>query len=713
MNRRTLLVRLALVALVAVAIAAFFAFDLSHVLSLQALKERQHALQLLRTAHPWLLAGGFVLAYVAITAASLPGATIVTLAGGAVFGLLEGTVLVSFASSIGATGAMLASRLLFRDAVNRRFGQRLVTIDRGLERDGAFYLFTLRLVPALPFFLINLLMGLTTLPARTFYWVSQLGMLAGTLVYVNAGTQLAQLKSVTGIFSLPLLGSFVLLGVFPWIARGLVGLARRRKLHARWQRPRTFDRNLVVIGGGAAGLVSAYIAAAIKAKVTLIEQNAMGGDCLNEGCVPSKALIHSARFAAQARAAAAAGVDTGAVSVEFAAVMTRVQRVIGSIAPHDSVERYTELGVDVRSGHATIVSPWAVRINGETLTTRAIGIAAGAEPLVPDLPGLPESGYLTSATLWKLRELPPRLLVMGGGPVGCELAQAFARLGSAVTLVELGDRLLAREDDDVCALVAARLREDGVDVRTGCRAVAVASDAGGQSLRCEQAGGTVQLPFDALLVAVGRKPRVTGYGLEALGIPTPRTVETDSYLQTLYPNIFACGDVAGPYQLTHVGAHQAWYASINALLGGLWRFRVDYSAIPAVTFVDPEVARVGLNEREAKEQNIDVEITRYELADLDRALTEDGTCGFVKVLTVPGKDRILGATIVGAHAGELLAEFTLAMRHGLGLGKILGTVHAYPTWAEANKYAAGAWRKAHAPARALAWAERWFRWRRG
>ena len=712
MSLRKELPRLLIVALVVAAFVAFFAFDLSRFLSVDALKSQQQSLQGWRNQHPWLLAGGFFAAYVAITAASIPGAALATLAAGAVFGLIEGTLLASFASSIGASLAFLASRLLFRDTVKRRFGKRLDTIDAGLKRDGAFYLFTLRLVPVLPFFLINLLMGLTGLRLRTFYWVSQLGMLAGTLVYVNAGTQLAQLKSASGILSPAIIGSFVLLGVFPWIAKGIIAWLRRRKRYARWKKPKSFDRNLIVIGAGAAGLVSAYIAATIKAKVTLVEKTAMGGDCLNEGCVPSKALIHSARIAASARSSAGAGVHTGEVKVDFAAVMQRVQRVIGEVAPHDSVQRYTGLGVDVRQNHATIVSPWEVRIGDETLTTRAIVIAAGAEPLVPDLPGLEESGYLTSATLWQQRELPARLVIMGGGPVGCELAQAFARLGSAVTLVQRDARLLVREDDEVSNFVAARLREDGVDVRTDHDAKAVESDEDGAWLRCEHEGEMAVLVFDTLLVAVGRKPRVSGYGLEELGIPAPKTVETDRYLQTLFPNIYACGDVAGPYQLTHVGAHQAWYATVNALLGGLWRFKPDYSAIPATTFVDPEVARVGLNEREAKAQEVDYEITYYALDDLDRAIAEDGRAGFVKVLTAPGKDRILGATIVGAHAGELLAEFTLAMNHGLGLAKIMGTVHAYPTWAEANKYAAGEWRRAHAPQRALALAQRWFTWRR-
>ncbi len=654
----------------------------------------------------------YFLLYVAFAALSLPAAALLTLAGGALFGLLEGTVLVSFASSIGATLAFLGSRFVFRDSVQRRFGQRLRAVDEGMRREGALYLFTLRLVPVLPFFVINLLMGLTRLPVRTFYLVSQLGMLAATLVYVNAGTQLANVHSLAGILSPRLLGSFALLGVFPLGARWVVGRLRARRLYAAWPRPKRFDRNLVVIGAGAAGLVSAYIAAAVRAKVTLVERHAMGGDCLNTGCVPSKALIHSARVAAQARGAAHAGVRVEGVQVDFAAVMARVRQAVAGVAPHDSVERYRSLGVDVRLGEARIVSPWVVEVDGEPIRTRAIVIATGAEPLIPPIPGLRESAYLTSDTLWQLRELPRRLSILGGGPIGCELAQAFARLGSRVTLVEAMDGLLPREDGDVAAFVRERLLADGVEVRLAHQALAVEQEGGQASLVCTSGGATVRLPHDALLVAVGRKPRTRGFGLEALGIAAPRTVETDAYLATLYPNIYACGDVAGPYQFTHTAAHQAWYATVNALFGQFRRFRVDYSAIPAVTFVDPEVARVGLNEREAQAQGVACEVSRYELGELDRAITENQAQGFVKVLTPPGKDRILGATLVGQHAGELLAEFTLAMRRGIGLNAILGTIHAYPTWAEANKYVAGSWKKAHAPERLLAWLARYHAWRR-
>ncbi len=482
----------------------------------------------------------------------------------------------------------------------------------------------------------------------------------------------------------------------------------------RYSRPRRFDRNLVVIGAGAAGLVSAYIAATARASVTLVEANDMGGDCLNTGCVPSKALIHAARQAAHARRAGEAGISTGPVTADFGAVMESVRRAIDRVAPHDSAERYRALGVDVRRGRARIVSPWHVDIEGDTLSTRAIVIATGAEPFVPPVPGLEEAGYLTSHTVWRLREMPRRLLVLGGGPAGCELAQAFARLGCDVIQVERAGHLLPREDAEVGEFVAERLCEDGVDVRPGHRAVSVEhSGDRGKALICEHAGERVRIDFDTILVAVGRKPRIAGYGLEELGIPASQSIATNAFLQTLYPNIYACGDVAGPYQFTHAAGHQAWYATVNALFGQFHRFRVNQSAIPAVTFVDPEVARVGLNEREARDHGVAYEVTRYDLEELDRAITEDRAQGFVKVLTAPGRDRILGVTIVSPRGGELLAEFTLAMRHGLGLNKVLATVHAYPTWAEANRHVAGAWKRAHVPGRLLRWAERYHRWRRG
>jgi pyruvate/2-oxoglutarate dehydrogenase complex dihydrolipoamide dehydrogenase (E3) component/uncharacterized membrane protein YdjX (TVP38/TMEM64 family) len=716
--------QIVLLLLLALAIGAFVALDLGRYLSFEQLKSSQASFAYLHAEQPLTVAAVYFLIYVLATALSIPGAVIITLAGGAIFGLWQGLLIVSFASTLGATLAFLASRFVLREWVEARFGQRLADINAGVDKEGAFYLFTLRLIPVVPFFLINLLIGLTRMKVWTYYWVSQIGMLAGTAVYVNAGTQLAQLDSVKGILSPALLGSFVLLGIFPLIARRIVAAVQKRKVYARWadQRPKTFDRNLIVIGGGAGGLVSAYIAAAVKAKVTLIEAHKMGGDCLNYGCVPSKALIKSAKLAHQMRHASNYGLSDAAPSFSFKAVMQRVHDVIAAIEPHDSIERYTGLGVEVLQGYGRLVNPWTVEValnDGTTqrLTARSIVIAAGARPFVPPLPGLDDVGYVTSDTLWdefaQLDEVPKRLVVLGGGPIGCELAQSFARLGSHVTQVEMGARLMAREDAEVSELAKASLEADGVQVLTGHKALRCEMVDGEKTLVVEHAGTEKRIVFDRLLCAVGRVARLQGYGLEDLGIPTHRTVETNEYLQTIYPNIYAAGDVAGPFQFTHTAAHQAWYAAVNALFGEWKLFKADYSVIPWATFIDPEVARVGLNEQEAKEKNIPYEVTKYGIDDLDRAIADSEAHGFVKVLTVPGKDKILGVTIVGAHAADLLAEYVLAMKHGLGLTKILGTIHTYPTMSEANKYAAGEWKRAHAPQKLLAWVKKYHDWRRG
>ena len=714
--------RLLVLAALAVLAAAFFALGGHHYLTFQNVKAQQEAILAFHASHPWQTALGYFLAYVAVTGLSLPGAAVMTLVGGAVFGLAWGTVLVSFASTIGATLAFLASRFLLRDWVQARFGQQLAALNAGVAKEGGLYLFTLRLIPAVPFFVINLAMGLTPIRTWTFYWVSQLGMLAGTVVYVNAGTQLAAIQSPSGILSPGLIGAFVLLGLFPLAAKRVVDAVKARRIYAPWRarRPARFDRNLVVIGAGSAGLVSAYIAAAVKAKVTLVEKHRMGGDCLHTGCVPSKALIRTAKFVAQAREAQALGLRSATVAFDFAEVMQRVQRVIRTIEPHDSVARYSGLGVECIEGEAKIVSPWEVEVTDaaggrQRLTTRAIVIAAGARPFVPPIPGLAEIGCLTSDTVWDLRVLPPRLVVLGGGPIGCELAQAFARLGAKVTQVEMLPRLLVREDPEISDLVMKKFAAEGVDVRVGHKAKQFLVEGGEKVLVCEHAGAEVRIAFDQVLCAVGRVANTTGYGLEELGIPTTkaRTVETNEFLQTIYPNIYACGDVAGPFQFTHTASHQAWYAAVNALFGGLRMFRADYSVIPWATFTDPEVARVGLNETEAKEKGVPYEVSVYGLDDLDRAIADESAHGMVKVLTVPGKDRILGVTIAGEHAGDLIAEFVAAMRHGFGLNRILGTIHIYPTLAEANKYAAGVWKKAHAPQGLLRRVEKFHAWRRG
>jgi pyruvate/2-oxoglutarate dehydrogenase complex dihydrolipoamide dehydrogenase (E3) component/uncharacterized membrane protein YdjX (TVP38/TMEM64 family) len=707
--------KLLVVFVFAVALVAFFAAGGQRYFAFENLKAHQAAIDAWREMHPWQTALGFFALYIAFTSLSLPAASLMTILAGAIFGLGWGVLIVSFASAIGATIAMLAARFVLRDWVQGRFGARLRGVNRGIEKEGAFYLFTLRLIPAVPYFLINLAMGLTPIRTWTFYWVSQVAMFPATVLYVNAGTQLARLESLRGILSWQLIGAFVLLGLFPLAAKKAIDFVKARRVYARWKRPRRFERNLIVIGAGSAGLVAAYIAAAVRAKVTLIEKHRMGGDCLNTGCVPSKALIKSARVLSQIKRAKDFGFRNATVQFDFAEVMERVQRVITTVEPHDSAERYAQLGVEVLHGDARITSPWTVEIDGRALTTRAIVIAAGAEPFVPPIPGIERMDCLTSDTVWRLRTLPQRLVVLGGGPIGCELAQAFARFGSKVTQVEMVERILPREDPEFSEMLARAFREDGVEVRTGHKAKQFLIENGTKVLVCEHQGREVRIEFDSLLCAVGRLARTKGYGLEELGIPLTRgrTVETNEFLQTIYPNIYACGDVAGPYQFTHTAAHQAWYASVNALFGSFKKFRADYSVIPWATFTDPEVARVGLNELEAKERDIPYEVSVYGIDELDRAIADEVAHGVVKVLTVPGKDRILGVTIAGEHAGDLIAEFVAAMRHGFGLNKILATIHIYPTLAEANKYAAGVWKKAHAPQRLLARLERLHAWMRG
>ncbi|MDJ0783639.1 MAG: FAD-dependent oxidoreductase [Desulfosarcinaceae bacterium] len=706
--------KLLLISVILILAILFFSLDLGQYFTLENLKRHQSSVNDFYTNHRLLTISIYFLAYVAIAALSLPGAVIMTLAGGAIFGLGIGTIVISFASSIGATLAFLVSRFLLRDMVENKFGDKLRTINEGIRKDGAFYLFTLRLVPIFPFFVINLVMGLTPIRPLIFYLVSQIGMLPGTVVYVNAGTQLARLDSLQGILSPGLLFSFALLGIFPWIAKTLVATIKRRRAFAKWPRPDHYDYNMIVIGGGSAGLVAAYIGAAVKARVALVEKHKMGGDCLNTGCVPSKALIRSAKMLAYAGRAREFGFEAAQVDFNFSAVMERVQKVVRTVAPHDSVERYTKLGVEVFEGEARITSPFTVEVDGRELTTRNIILATGARPFVPPIPGLNDIEYLTSDTVWSLRELPQRLLVLGGGPIGSELTQTFGRMGSKVTQVEMMDRILVREDPDVSQMVRDRFESEGIEVLTGHKALRVENTGPGHTLICEGPNGEVAIAFDAILVAVGRAANTTGFGLEEIGVElNPNgTVAANGLLQTNFPNIFASGDVAGPYQFTHTAAHQSWYAAVNALFGRFKSFKADYRVIPWATFTDPEVARVGLNQTEADEKGVPYEVTTYGIDDLDRAIADSEDHGLVRVLTKPGSDKILGVTIVGAHAGDLISEYVLAMKHNLGLNKILGTIHIYPTLAEANKYAAGMWKKAHAPQGLLRWVGRYHAWMR-
>jgi len=731
------------------AAASFSIFDLQHYFSIAALKENLITLQRYHADNPLISISIYMLIYVGVTSLSLPGAGIMTLAGGALFGFWKGVIMVSFASTIGATLAFLIARFLFRDSVQSRFMEKLATVNRGIEKEGGFYLFGLRLVPLFPFFIINAVMGLTTIPTSIFISVSQLGMLPATMIFVNAGVKISEIESRQSILSYDILFSLSLLGISPLIASKALAFMRHYRAMSSYKRPEKFDYNLVVIGAGAAGLVASYIAAAVRAKVALIEKHRMGGDCLNTGCVPSKALIRSASLISQVKRAEEFGFKKGEIQFDFVEVMERVQSIIRKVAPHDSVERYTELGVDCIEGEAFIKSPYEVEIgyksdksscqNGKSMdrkivTTRTIIIATGATPAIPNIRGIEKTPFFTSDTIWSLRRLPGKLLVLGGGPIGCELAQTFSTLGSEVTLLQRGRDLMNREDSEVSELIRSRFQNQGIRVLTEHTpeefitennpsesttkekyAGFFADDNLYRLICCHTASGKREIvKFDTLLIALGRTPNVKGLGLEKLGISTTSkgTIKTGEFLETSVPNIFCAGDVAGPYQFTHTAAHQSWYASVNALFGGIRKFRVDYSVIPWATFTNPEVARVGLNESEAKVRGVRYEVTLYNLDDLDRAIADSEREGFIKVLTVPGKDKILGVTIVGHHASDMIAEFVLAMKNGLGLNKILGTIHIYPTMAEANKYAAGQWKKAHAPEKLLSLAAKFHTWMR-
>lgn len=715
--------RWTLVLLLLGAVSAFFYFDLGRFLSFEQLKNSKDALLTYTAQHPTQSFLLYFLIYVISTALSFPGAAVLTLAGGFLFGLGWGLLIVSFASTIGATLAFLASRFLLRDFVQNRFGDRLKSINEGVKKEGGFYLFTLRLLPIFPFFVVNLVMGLTPIRTWTYYWVSQVGMLPGTFVYVNAGTQLGQLENLSGILSPSLVLSFLALGLLPWIGKIIVEGVKRNRVYKSFKKPKRFDYNLIVIGAGSAGLVSSYIASTLKARVALIEKSKMGGDCLNTGCVPSKALIKSAKVMKEIRTAAKHGIEVAAPKLNFEKTMARVHAVIKKIEPHDSVERYTGLGVECLKGEAHLISPWEVRVNEKTYTARSLIIATGASPFVPPLEGMDQVRVLTSENLWSLKSLPARLVVLGGGPIGCEMAQAFQRLGSHVTLVERGERILPKEDPEVSDLMQKALTAEGLRILTGHEALRFHADSSNKRLICGAVEGEVEVEFDEVLVAVGRKANTKGFGLEEVGVRISKngTLEHNEFMQTNFPHILTCGDVAGPYQFTHTASHQAYYACVNALFGDIlsWlpsslrnKVKVDESVIPWATFTDPEIATVGLTETAAREKNISYEVSTYGLEGLDRAIADGEDYGFIKVLTAPGKDKILGATIVGSHASDMVTEFISAMKAGKGLNTILGTIHIYPTHSEGNKYLAGAWKRERKPENALKKMEGFFRWQR-
>lgn len=670
-------------------------FGLERYLTFEYLKQNQQIFAYYYQQNQILTIALYFFIYILVTATSIPAATILSLLGGFLFGNVLGVVLVSFASSIGATFAFFLSRYFFADYFKDKFSKLYEEVNQGIENEGIFYLFSLRLIPIIPFWLVNLAMGITKMRAWVFYTIGQIGMLPATIIYVNAGTQLSAITTPKEILSLKIILSFTLLGVFPLFAKWFIDFLKQKNIYRGFKRPKKFDYNMIVIGGGSAGLVTAYICASVKASVALIEKDAMGGECLNTGCVPSKALIRSSKVINLSKKANELGLEQIDIKFNFERIMERIHSVIKKIEPHDSVERYEKLGVKCLKGKAEIISPWEVKVNDQILTTKNITIATGASPLVIPFKGLDKIQYLTSNNLWNLRKLPARMVILGGGPIGCEMAQAFNRMGSKVYLVEMLDRIMNVEDQIVSDFITKKFKTEGIEVLTNHKAKEFLED---KTLICDFNGLEVKIPFDEVLLSLGRKANTLNLGKLNINLRKNGTIETNKYLQTNFPNIFACGDVTGPYQFTHTASHQAWYCAVNGLFGKLKKFKVDYSVIPWCTFLDPEVATVGLNEQTAKKLGIPYQLFSYDISDLDRAIADSLDEGFVRVLTKPGTDTILGATIVAANASDLILEFISAMKNGFGLNDILSTIHIYPTMGEANKYLAGNWkRKQHGP----------------
>jgi len=669
----------------------------------------------------------FAVAY-ALLGLFLPGAML-TLGAGFAYGVVVGTAVVCVASNLTAVGAFLLGRTLARDAIAARIGAnpRFAAIDRAVGRQGLKIVLLVRLSPLFPFTLLNYAFGLTRVTLRDYLVGSLVGMLPGTVMYVYLGSLVTSLTELAAgrpsggavqqaFYFGGLVATVAVTLYVTHVARRALADVTGDEAHAEpappvppslvqpddehnrallahvhppgWTNPTPAARyDLVVVGGGTAGLVSAAGASGLGARVALVERHLLGGDCLNVGCVPSKAMIAAARTAATARETSAFGVRVSGLDVDFAAVMERMRRLRAGIAPHDGAERFTRLGVDVFLGEGRFTGRATLEVDGRRLTfTRAV-VATGARATAPPIPGLEDVGYLTNETVFWLTELPRRLAVVGAGPIGCELAQAFCRLGSRVTALEMLPQVLGKEDPDAAAIVERRLRTDGVAIVLGARIERAERRGRDKVLVYEAGGARREVACDAILVGAGRAPNVEGLGLEAAGVACGRDgVTVNDYLQTTNRRIYAAGDVASRFRFTHMADALARIVLANALFGG-WK-KASALHVPWCTYTSPEVAHVGLYAEEAKARGHAVDTLTIPMAEVDRAVLDGDEAGFFRVHLERGRDRILGATLVSAHAGETISEVTLAMTRRLGLATLAGVIHPYPTEAEAIRKAA-------------------------
>jgi pyruvate/2-oxoglutarate dehydrogenase complex dihydrolipoamide dehydrogenase (E3) component/uncharacterized membrane protein YdjX (TVP38/TMEM64 family) len=679
--------------------AAYIWFDVATFLNLEYVKIRYQDLELFEAENPFLSASLFFFLYVSVAALSIPGVLLMTLLSGAVFGFFKGFFLTSFASATGATIAFFISRFLLQDWVRSRFSFHFTSFMKSAEKDIDFYLFSLRMIPFFPFFLVNLLMGLTKISWKRFFLISQFGMATSSAVYVNAGAGLAQVASLSDLLSLKLLLSFTLLGIFPLFSRWVVARYKNNRAYRGYSEPGSYDADLIVIGGGAGGLVTSIIAADAQAKVVLIEQDKQGGECLYTGCVPSKSIIRSSKIMSYLRRASEFGIVEVQGRIDFSSVMQRANEIIKKIEPHDSVERYQSLGVNCLKGTAIIKTPFLVQVGNRKITTRTIVVASGSRPRIPVIEGSSEIVYLTSETIWSIDQLPGCFLIIGGGAMGCEFAQAFQNFGSNVIQIESAERLLPKEDEEVSLVIQKRFIEIGIDVLVGHRLLKFKKDGNQKTAVVQRLsdGIILNIAFDQVLYATGRIPNVENFGLEELGVEiSPRGgIKVNARLQTNFRNIFAVGDVVGPLQHTNMASHQGFYAALNSVIGGPLQLAADHRVVPYATFTDPEIARVGLCELDAKMAGIAFDVSRYDLTKNDRLLTDGEALGFVNVITAANSDEILGVTIVGHHASEQIAEFVFAMTHRMGLKSLSKVNHIYPTVSESNRLLASSWRRQH------------------
>ncbi len=678
-----LIKKVGLIVLIIVCVIAYYRLDGNQYLNLENIKLHHQELLSAYQQNPFSFSLFYFFVYVVLVALSFPGATVLSLAGGYIFGFIKGLLIINWASTIGASVAFLMARFFFKDFLQRKFHHTFLKINQGMDREGNQYLLTLRLIPIFPFFLINILMGLTNISFWRFFIVSLIGMLPGTAVYVWAGTTLQNVNSVSDIFTSKMITIFFLVGLIPIIQSKFLIYLKQRKNYLKFSKPKKFDYNLIVIGGGAAGLVNAYIAANLKAKVLLVEESNMGGECLNYGCVPSKALISLSNTKKYSK-------------TNFAELKNEISNIIQSIAPHDSIDRYSNMGVDCEKGKANLISPFEIQINGKTFSGKKIVIATGAKPFYPTIDGLDKNKVFDYESVWKLEKLPDHLVIIGGGAIGCELALAFSKLGSKVSIIEQ-NAVLASEDRDMVNHVLTGLRTSTINIFENCKIISVNHDE--NKIIFENENKITEIHFEHLLLACGKVGNTEAISSNLnFDLDSRNYIVVNEYLETVkYRNIYACGDVNGLKQLTNAASHQAWYTSINALFGTWKKFRIEHDFIPHAVFIEPELARVGLNELDAKRKSIEYDLYLFDASDLDRNLIERNKLGKIKVLTIKNTDQILGVTIVGEAASEILAEFVLAMKYHLGLNKVLATSHIYPSFSEQNKYVAGVWKKNSVP----------------